>query len=72
MYLKDKTNRDEHIVHPHSHHGATPSSGGKIEKSSDSCKRYNRGKCHKGASCKYQHKCDECGKYEHGAHICRK
>ena len=37
------------------------------------CKRFNRGKCTAGASCKYDHCCaiKTCGKWGHGAHICR-
>ena len=40
-------------------------------KSKKICKRFNRGKCHNGVSCKYEHKCLECGKFGHGQHICR-
>ena len=32
------------------------------------CKRFNKGKCTAGLSCKYKHKCLECGKFGHGAH----
>ena len=35
------------------------------------CKCFNRGKCHSGWSCRYEHKCLECCKFGHGAHICR-
>ena len=37
------------------------------------CKRFNKGKCHMGLSCKYKHRCEvqRCGKFGHGAHICR-
>ena len=39
----------------------------------DICKRFNKGICTKGFSCKYDHRCavPECGKFGHGAHICR-
>ena len=36
------------------------------------CRRFNQGKCTVGSSCKYDHRCLECGKFEHGEHICRK
>ena len=38
------------------------------------CKRFNHGLCTAGLSCKYDHCCTvpECGKFGHGAHICRK
>ena len=37
------------------------------------CQRYNKGKCTFGASCKFNHHCSvkKCGKFGHGAHICR-
>ena len=33
------------------------------------CKRFNKGKCHLGLSCKYKHRCKvpKCGKFGHGA-----
>ena len=38
------------------------------------CWQYNKGKCNFGVNCKFEHKCSvpDCGKYGHGAHICRK
>ena len=33
--------------------------------------RFNKGKCTAGLSCKYDHRCLECGKFGHGEHICR-
>ena len=41
-------------------------------KSKDYCRRFQRGKCHLGASCKFEHHCSICGKFGHGAHICRR
>ena len=37
------------------------------------CRRYNKGLCRNGASCKYEHRCTvpDCGKFGHGAHICQ-
>ena len=40
-------------------------------KSREACKRFNRGKCHSGLACQFEHRCLECGKFGHGQHICR-
>ena len=39
-------------------------SGGR-NKFGEACKRYNRGHCKFGQSCRYEHKCSYCGKYGH-------
>ena len=49
-----------------SNYNKTPPSG------TDSCKRFNRGKCTYGASCRYEHRCDYCRKFGHGMFNCRK
>ena len=36
------------------------------------CKCFNKGICTTGRSCKYDHRCLECGKFGHGMHICQK
>ena len=43
-------------------------------KVNEPCRRFNKGKCKFGQSCKYKHRCNvpSCGKFSHGAHICRK
>ena len=38
----------------------------------DVCKRFNKGLCTAGLSCKYDHWCIECERFGHGAHICRR
>ena len=39
----------------------------------DVCKHFNKGKCHSGASsCRYKHRCLNCGKFGHGSHICKR
>ena len=62
--LKDRIKHEDF----HSHNG----SGRKFKK--EACKRFNRGQCTAGRNCKYDHRCTvpTCGKFGHGAHICRK
>ena len=55
-----------------------PGNGQKVDASvtktkvSDECKRYNRGHCSYGSSCKFDHKCSFCGKFGHPVITCRK
>ena len=46
--------------------------GGKKFSKRDVCWRYNKGKCTYGNNCKFEHRCSECNKFGHGAHICRR
>ena len=62
MYLKDRIRHDN----------KNPNFGGSFKKHKEECKRLNRGTCTSGMSCKYDHHCLECGKFGHGAHICRR
>ena len=53
-----------------------PGHGGQGKGKRDSpepCCQFNKGHCTYGLSCKYDHHCavPECGKFGHGAHICR-
>ena len=43
------------------------------KKDKEPCRRFNKGKCTLGLSCKFDHRCSvpKCGKFGHGAHICR-
>ena len=41
-------------------------------KVNEPCRRFNRGKCNFGTNCKYEHKCNYCNKFGHGAVNCRK
>ena len=51
--------------------GTYSSSGGSKRKKGENCHRFNKGKYTAGASCRYDHRCDICGKWGHGTHICR-
>ena len=55
-------------------HQAGSSGGTPRTKIKEPCWWFNVGKCNKGNSCKYEHWCtvEKCGKFGHGAHICRK
>ena len=63
MCLKDRVNR-----YDESHGGNKPR--GKIK---EPCSGFNKGLCKKGNNCHYEHRCKvpQCGKFGHGAHICR-
>ena len=43
------------------------------KKDREPCHKFNRGRCSFGLSCKYDHHCSvpKCGKFGHGAHVCR-
>ena len=38
----------------------------------DTCWRFNKGRCTYGSSCKFDHRCNNCNKFGHGAIYCRK
>ena len=61
MLLKDRLKQDFH------------KSGSSKGHKKQICKRFNRGTCTFGLSCRYEHRCEvpKCGKFGHGAHICR-
>ena len=63
MCLKDKLHEDN----------KNQTTGGLVHKVKEPCRRYNKGKCNMGARCKFEHRCaiKRCGKFGHGAHICR-
>ena len=66
VYLKDRVNfKQEESYFPK---GNTSGNGNRKK---EICKRFNKGKCYKGFKCHYDHRCLECGKFGHGAHICR-
>ena len=67
LYLKDR------ISHNHFHHDdkGSPGSGNSSYKKKEICKKFNKGKCTRGLRCHFEHRCLICGKFGHGAHICR-
>ena len=67
MYLKDRIPAQRFDRHDNSSH-RNPNKVNEI------CRRFNKGRCPNGNSCKYEHRCDvkECGKFGHRAHICQK
>ena len=63
MILKDRLKHDGSTTHTQKH----KQPGGRKE----ICKRFNKGRC--SFRCKFEHRCaiPKCGKFGHGAHICR-
>ena len=59
IYLKDRLRNDGHNFHGS---GGMPSN----KRKKDACKRFNKGLCTAGLSCKYDHQCLGCGKFGHG------
>ena len=51
---------------------ASTSGFSNCSKVSEPCRRFNRGKCNFGATCKYEHHCSYCFKFGHGVLQCRK
>ena len=69
MLLKDRLSKSDNFFQRGVHENNRDNDSGRKE----ICKRFNWGKCHFGLSCKYDHRCavKKCGKFGHGAHICR-
>ena len=63
MYLKDRISFNSNS---NFNRGSAP-----ICKRKEICQMFNKGLRTAGKNCKYEHKCLECGKSGHGAHICR-
>ena len=61
VYLKDSIQRADDLSSRNASNG----------KKKEICKRFNKGKCTSGYRCQYDHRCLKCGKFGHGAHICR-
>ena len=57
----------------HHDHGSFHGKGNcRSSNNSEVCRKFNRGKCTYGVSCKYEHRCNYCFKYGHLAVTCRK
>ena len=76
--LQDKIRRNDSTFSPTSYAGnnsysrnGKPSKGSNFDKV-EPCRRYNRGKCTYGTSCKYEHKCLLCFKFGHPLTRCRR
>ena len=72
MLLKDRLRNDyfqRNSFGNNGNNGNVSKGGNKREP----CRRFNKGQCTHGLSCKYDHRCSvkKCGKFGHGAHICR-
>ena len=62
MRLKDKVR----------YHDSSAGNAGQGGYKKDYCQRFQKGKCHLGLSCKFDHRWAICNKFGHGAHICRR
>ena len=70
MILKDRLKNDNSVFQK----GNWSNSSGKNNKRDrEPCRRFNKGRCTFGLSCRYDHRCSvpKCGKFGHGAHVCR-
>ena len=52
--------------------GGNGYSGSSRTRVNDPCRRFNRGRCNFGSSCKYEHRCSYCFKFGHSTLNCRK
>ena len=66
LYIKDRAVM-EHRKSQGYHNEGRPSGSKK-----GICFAYNLGNCQYGARCKFEHRCTFCGKWGHGAHVCRR
>ena len=64
LRLKDRIKFDSPMAQDRGSFGNGNNSGG-------GCKRFNRGRCTYGATCKYEHRCFYCSKMGHGVIVCR-
>ena len=66
MLLKDRNKHDNNYFQKGGF-----SRGSKKDR--EPCRRFKKGRCTYGMSCKFDHRCSvkTCGKFGHGAHICR-
>ena len=71
MLLKDRVKSDNNSNFFQKGRSQNGNGNGKSRK--EPCRRFNKGRCTFGLSCRFDHRCSvpECGKWGHGAHICR-
>ena len=63
MHLKDQINYSQNKF---------GNGNGHTNSKKEACKCFNKGLCTAGRGCRYDHHCLECGKFGHGAHMCRR
>ena len=74
LRLRDRISANNHNNNNYASNNYQARSGGNRAKISEPCRRFNRGKCNFGPSCKYEHRCsyNSCAKFGHAFVNCRK
>ena len=72
LRLKDRIHHNYTHGHDHGSGNGNYSNDKNRAKVPEPCRRWNRGRCKYGATCKYEHRCSYCFKFGHGASVCRK
>ena len=76
MKLRDRVAHNDSTPIQHNFGGGNKNQGGqgnhKGGKSTDPCRRFNKGKCNLGKDCHFDHRCTYCNKFGHGIIVCRK
>ena len=67
--LKDRLRLDRNLFNSSNHSGG---SGAYKNDRREICRKFNRGRCSYGFSCKFDHRCSYCFKFSHGAQNCRR
>ena len=70
MLLKDRPKNENSFFHKGNFNG---SGGRQNKKDKEPCRHFNKGRCTYRLAFRYDHRCSvpKCGKWGHGAHICR-